>query len=253
MENMEQRKQELERRHRARERRKQWELKKKRKRKILFGGLACILALAVGALLGVLSLSAGKRIRREVDLSALRAPEWITQDFFAVNPYSRPGTDMYRVNGVVIHYVANPGTSARQNWNYFNNLKDQKGENATSASSHFIIGLEGEILQGIPMDEIAYSTSKEKNVDTVSIECCHPDATGEFNEDTYASLVKLTAWVCDSVDLTEKDVIRHYDATGKNCPKYYVENEKAWKDFKKDVKAELKKLKQEREEQSTAN
>ena len=31
------------------------------------------------------------------------------------------------------------------------------------------------------------------------------------------------------------DVIRHYDVTGKNCPKYYVEHEDAWKQFKVDV------------------
>ena len=54
---------------------------------------------------------------------------------------------MKQVNEIIIHYVANPGTSAKQNWNYFNNLKDQNGDNATSASSHFVIGLDGEILQ----------------------------------------------------------------------------------------------------------
>jgi len=34
-------------------------------------------------------------------------------------------------------------------------------------------------------------------------------------------------------------VIRHYDITGKICPKYFVENEDAWKQFKSDVKAVL--------------
>ena len=73
----------------------------------------------------------------------------------------------------------------------------------------------------------------------VSIECCHPDETGKFNEATYKSMVQLTAWLCEKFSLTEEDVIRHYDITGKICPKYFVENEDAWKQFKSDVKAVL--------------
>ena len=36
-------------------------------------------------------------------------------------------------------------------------------------------------------------------------------------------------------ELNEESLIRHYDVTGKLCPKYFVENEEAWKKFKKDV------------------
>jgi N-acetylmuramoyl-L-alanine amidase len=34
-------------------------------------------------------------------------------------------------------------------------------------------------------------------------------------------------------------VIRHYDVTGKECPKYYVEHETAWETFKDDVQKAL--------------
>ena len=147
------------------------------------------------------------------------------------NPYSRPQTKLKKVKGLVIHYVANPGTTAQQNRNYFEGLKDSK---TTKASSHFIIGLDGEIIQCIPSGEIAYA-SNERNEDTLSIECCHPDATGKFNQETYDSLVHLTAWLCGKFDLTTRDVIRHYDVTGKQCPLYYVENPKAWQQFLADV------------------
>lgn len=30
-------------------------------------------------------------------------------------------------------------------------------------------------------------------------------------------------------------MIRHYDVTGKDCPKYFVENSNAWSDFKTDL------------------
>lgn len=69
---------------------------------------------------------------------------------------------------------------------------------------------------------MSYATNS-RNVDTISIECCHPDETGQFNTATYDSAVKLTAWLCTRFGLTSDQVIRHYDVTGKDCPKYYVE------------------------------
>ena len=110
-------------------------------------------------------------------------------------------------------------------------------------SSHFVVGLDGEIIQCVPTWEIAYA-SNERNNDTVSIETCHPDESGKFTEDTYKSLVQLTAWLCTKFGLDEEDVIRHYDVTGKICPKYFVEDEQAWNLFKGDVKAALQKSKE---------
>ncbi len=37
-------------------------------------------------------------------------------------------------------------------------------------------------------------------------------------------------------ELDVDDVIRHYDITQKNCPKYYVENPDAWVRLKEDVR-----------------
>ena len=84
------------------------------------------------------------------------------------------------------------------------------------------------------MDEIAYA-SNERNADTISIECCIDNEEGRFNESTYDALVELTAWLIGQYDLEIDDIIRHYDVTGKNCPKYFVEHESAWEDFKLDV------------------
>ena len=149
-------------------------------------------------------------------------------ELLTVNPYSRPGTELPSVNAIVIHYTANPGASARANRDYFENLKDS---HTTKASSHFVIGLDGEIVQCIPTWEVSYA-SNDRNKDTISIECCHPDESGKFNKKTYKSMVQMTAWLCQKFGLTEEDVIRHYDITGKNCPKYFVEDEEAWEEFK---------------------
>lgn len=155
----------------------------------------------------------------------------IDLQLLTVNEYSRPGLPTGAINGVVVHYTANPGSTAQQNRDYFENLKDT---HTTKVSSNFVIGLEGEIIQCIPTSEIAYA-SNSRNKDTVSIECCHPDETGKFTAATYGSLVQLTAYLCSKYNLTENDVIRHYDITGKDCPKYFVENEAAWETFRSDV------------------
>lgn len=155
-----------------------------------------------------------------------------------VNEYSRPGTKTERIKGIVIHYTANPGSTAMQNRNYFEGLKDS---HVTKASSHFIVGLDGEIVQCVPTWEEAYA-SNERNKDTVSIETCHLKEDGRYTKETYESLVRLTAWLCKKFDLTENDVIRHYDVTGKICPKYFVEDESAWEKFREDVKIVLEKM-----------
>lgn len=159
----------------------------------------------------------------------------IDVQLLTVNPYSRPGTEANKITGIVVHYTANPGATAMNNRDYFEGLKDT---HETKVSSNFVIGLEGEIVQCVPTWEVAYA-SNSRNIDTVSIECCHPDETGQFNDATYRSMVQLCAWLCMKFDLDEKDVIRHYDVTGKNCPKYFVENEEAWNTFRQDIKRAL--------------
>ncbi len=185
-------------------------------------------------------------------------PSWLTDKYFeltgdkieavepkidvellTVNPYSRPGTPTEKITGIVVHYTANPGATAIDNRNYFESLKDGHD---TQVSSNFVIGLEGEIVQCVPTWEIAYA-SNSRNIDTVSIECCHPDETGKFNEETYKSMVQLCAWLCMKFDLKEEAVIRHYDVTGKICPKYFVEDEEAWENFRKDIGQTLKEFK----------
>lgn len=173
----------------------------------------------------------------------MQGEEWLgapklNVDLLSVNEYSRPGITLAQVRGIVIHYTANPGSSAKANRDYFEGLKEAQ---TTKASSHFIIGLDGEIIQCIPSTEISYA-SNDRNKDTLSIECCHPDETGQFNASTYQSMVDLTGWLCQRFGLTSQDVIRHYDVTGKLCPKYFVEHADAWEQFRADVDAKIEEI-----------
>ena len=180
---------------------------------------------------------------RGPDGEGVAVPDYVEQDLLPVNQWSRPGEPLEDIHGVVIHYVGNPGTTAQANRNYFASLAS--GAEGTYASSHFIVGLEGEVIQCVPLTEIAYA-SNSRNGDTVSIEVCHPDDTGEFSPVTYDRCVELTAWLCREFRLDpETDVIRHYDVTGKECPRYYVEHPEAWDTFRSDVAAEMERQEKE--------
>lgn len=199
-------------------------------------GMFLLISLLV-VLMGMKFLGIGpfdKYTEQDEALMSVSEPE-IDVQLLTINPYSRPGTQSEKINNIVIHYTANPGTSAVQNRDYFEGLKDSK---QTKASSHFIVGIEGEVVQCVPTWEIAYA-SNNRNLDTVSIETCHLNEDGTYTEETYESLVQLTAWLCEKFGLTEEDVIRHYDITGKICPKYFVDDEDAWRQFKLDVKKVL--------------
>ena len=198
-------------------------------------GLLILLILTVVLLVRSCVVKSGKYWEdNSADVDASK-PE-IDVQLLDVNEYSRPGIKSGRIKGIVIHYTANPGASAQNNRDYFEGLKDS---HITKASSHFVVGLEGEVIQCIPVNEIAYANAPLNNT-TVAIEVCHPDDSGKFNDATYESLVDLTAFLCRQLKLTPGDVIRHYDVNEKLCPKYYVEHEDAWEQFLKDVKAAMK-------------
>jgi len=168
--------------------------------------------------------------RREVQAEIYRL-NWVEQEYLPINPFSRPGTKLEEINGIVIHNIGNPNTTAMQNRNFFANLAVTEERHA---SSNFIVCLDGAVIQCVPVDEIAYA-SNQRNDDTISIEVCHPDDTGVFTKESYDATVRLTAWLCAKFWLTAEDVIRHFDVQGKECPRYFVENEDAWIRFKADV------------------
>lgn len=233
--------------------------RKKRRRKaklIRMATMGMTFVLSLALILGVVALADflyKKVIRKEsaktvlsdgfVTADGKKSGKW--HDFYAidlarpeldvelltVNDFSRPGIELPEVKNIFIHYTANPGTTALQNRSYFESLGET---HERSASAHFIIGCEGEIVQCIPTKEIAYAVMK-RNYDSLSIECCYVREDGKFTDETYRSLIELTAWLLHKYELAPEDVLRHYDEGGKICPKYYVENEDAWEQFIEDL------------------
>lgn len=226
--------------------RKRYKKRRTRKEQLQMRILMILIAvILLGSILGIIHKVKQERAQQTVSDSSwdITDKKYVDQrpeldvELLPVNEYSCPGLALKKVRGIVVHYTANPGTTAIQNRNYFAGLEQS---HQTKASSHFVIGLDGEIVQCIPCNEIAYA-SNNRNSDTIAIECCIPDDTGKFNDSTYQSLIQLTTWLIGRYDLGIEDVIRHYDVTGKNCPKYFVEHESAWEDFHDDLAAYIEK------------
>ena len=213
----------------------------KKKRKLTPYLIAAGVVLCLGMVAAVVALLLPRQVEEQAPVTEEAVstrvdyglPEWMTAAFLTEDGESRTGEKMEEVLDIAVHYVANPGTSAMANRNYF------EGPDSNT-SSHFIVGLEGEVLALIPTDEKSCATN-ERNSDTVSVEVCHPDETGVFADATYESLIRLLTYLCTEFDLTEENLIRHYDVTGKMCPLYYVEHPDAWDALKSDVKEALAK------------
>lgn len=213
----------------------QW-LKRKRRKKKLFRLIRIVIGLFIILPILIIIVSTKNNLRTFTsnnNVLALDTKELIAIDEMLLTPnsYSRPQTPLYEVNSIVVHYTGNPGTTAINNRNYFENLKTK---HTTYASSHYVIGLEGELIQCVPLNEVAYA-SNHRNNDSISIETCHPDSNGKFTDATYDSLVALVALLIHEYDLEREDIIRHYDVTGKKCPLYFVDHPDEWEEFKDDV------------------
>lgn len=199
-----------------------------RKRRIILTVFAVIfIGLMVFVIKESIGFLTGSRNNEVIPIDEITMPKWVDEQIINVNGLARRGELLDSIKDIVVHYVGNPKSTAQQNRDYFNNP-------VVEVSSHFVVGLEGEVIQCVPLDEKS-SASNWRNNDTISIEVCHPDETGKFTKKTYNSLVRLTAWLRDQYDLDKKNIIRHYDITEKQCPIYYVKNEDAWEQFKKDV------------------
>jgi N-acetylmuramoyl-L-alanine amidase len=175
----------------------------------------------------------------------------IQRDFLTVNPFSRPGKKLSGVKALVVHWVANAGSTAKQNRNYFESLKGQSlnDDSARFASAHFVAGLEGEVVQCIPSGETAYHAGAKKytpealgslghypNNCTIGIELCHPGADGRFTPDTLEAARELCALLCIQFTLDPVNGIwTHHGITGKICPQWFVEHPEAFDEFEQDA------------------
>lgn len=157
----------------------------------------------------------------------------VSEQLIPKNRYTRPGIRLKQVKAVAIHYAGDPGATAKNLRDYFAGTCVRAKR---YASCHYAVGLAGEVIRLIPETEISYCTN-QANTYTVSVEVCHPDATGKFTAAGERSLVDLSASLCRKYGLNPLSggLIRHCDVTGKQCPLYYVAHPGLWTQFRQAV------------------
>ena len=142
---------------------------------IIATSLACILCIAT--VVGGIHMAFGQDHKKQQDIlyqNAQITKPVITQNLLTANINSRRNCSRESERHCCSLY-GKSGTSAKAN-RLLRIQKNCEDKAEYKVSSHFIIGIAGDIIQCIPENEIAYA-SNSRNKDTISIECCHPDAT----------------------------------------------------------------------------
>lgn len=157
------------------------------------------------------------------------------EDLIPINPFSRPGTPLQSTRKICWHYTGNPGASAANHVGYFGKTLPASGDRY--ASAHIFIDATEAVLI-IPLNEEAYHAS-QANAYSIGIELC-VEADGTFHPDTVQRAVEIGAELCKRYTLDPfHDNIRHYDVTGKICPRPWVMDPWAWSEFKTSVDREM--------------
>lgn len=150
-----------------------------------------------------------------------------------------------KIKYIVIHYTANDGDSDEGNGNYFAN-------NIVKASAHYFVDGDS-VTQSVPDDYIAWAVGGSKysdcnktgggklygqctNTNSISIELCDEVRNGrsDFSPATIENAIDLTKTLMAKYNIDINHVIRHFDVTGKPCPKPFVDNS-TWEEFKNKI------------------
>lgn len=168
------------------------------------------------------------------------------------NKWSRPTTKLRGVRKIVMHYTANNGAGADNHYRYFKNL------NGRYASAHFMID-KIEAIQIIPLNEVAYHANDiqrrnangsayrgvsallpNANLLSIGLEMCL-ESNGTIHPETVRRSEDVAVELCRRYKLDPlKDIVRHYDVTGKQCPLPWVRNSQEFNSFKVRVNNKMK-------------
>ena len=176
------------------------------------------------------------------------------------NEYSRPGAKLTAVKKIVMHWTANPGGTALNHYNYFNSIPNRPSSQRRYASAHIFVDAK-EALCIVPLNEVTYhanegSTKKipelrpNANFLSVGVEMC-VEKDGKIAEETFQRSVDVVVDLCKKFKLTERDIVRHYDITGKSCPTPWVVKSSEFERFKKCVGDKLQGRKEVNKERCT--
>lgn len=137
---------------------------------------------------------------------------------------------------IVIHETDNfsSGAGARRH-------AEAQAAGHLSISAHYYCGSDG-VYQATEHADGTYSVGKKygdapiedvTNRNTINVEICvNPD--GDYSK-ARANAIALVKYLVQTTGISVEGVIRHYDATGKHCPRNMMDDPSLWEDFKAQI------------------
>lgn len=173
----------------------------------------------------------------------------IIQKLLTKNPYSRPGrvSEMKPIKGIVLHWIASPKGTPIGVYNWFESRKNGKN---SYGSAHYCVGIDGDIYQYIPNEEMAYHVGSKTytkealdkygsypNNATLGIEMCHLSWEGEYSEETWEQTKLLTTLLLKEYSLGIDNIDTHKGVVGwKECPQWFHRFPEEFTRFKDEVR-----------------
>ena len=150
-----------------------------------------------------------------------------------------------KVLAIIAHWTANTGRGANAvaNRNYFN-------MGSRYASAHYCVDSE-QAVRCLPEREVAYHVGAARyrpvgerlkkgyptpNYTTIGFEMC-VNSDGDWNK-TLMHSIDLAAWLLRKHGLGIDDLHRHYDITGKDCPRMFLADVE-WEKYRTAVKMQM--------------
>ena len=138
-----------------------------------------------------------------------------------ISKYNNSSRNGQKIKYLVFHYTGNKGDTAENNAEHFN-----KGDQG--ASAHYFVSDE-QIYQVVEDDRAAWSVGDGNgkygitNSNSLNVEmCCWSDGT--VSEKTEANTVELVKMLMEKHSIDVDHIVRHYDASRKNCPNWSANN-----------------------------
>lgn len=149
---------------------------------------------------------------------------------------------------IILHYVGAVST-AKNNAEYFY-------DKYRGASAHYFVD-DKEIWQVVEDNDASWAIGADKyytdarNSNSISVEmCCYYMQNGNINvaKEVEEKALELVKTLMKKYNIDVDHVIRHYDATRKNCPAPFVKDEERWENFKKKLQEQSTEEPEEKEE-----
>ena len=130
---------------------------------------------------------------------------------------------MNNPTSITLHWIGpTPGQTPDVVRNYWLKGNDGKG---IEASAHYVIK-DSLCLQCIPEQEVAWHCGSKGNYSSIGIEVIPMSIEGEYSADSIDTIIQLLK------HLPRVQLLRHYDWTQKDCPKFYTplvkDGQKRW-------------------------